>query len=208
MKRHGLKSVGIASLSVFAAAPASAHHVMGGRLPSTFAEGFLSGLGHPVIGADHLAFLVAIGLIVGVQRLPLFLPGLFVVAMAVGVWMHAQAISVFAAEAIVGMSVLLVGILIALGRALPIGAWVAVFVIGGLFHGYEFGESIFGAEATPLAAYLLGLAVIQGALTVGIALVARAIGAWSTPQLAPRLVGAAIAGVGLSVLLAQLFPST
>ena len=41
-------------------ASASAHHVMGGKIPTTFAEGFLSGLGHPVIGPDHLAFLLAL----------------------------------------------------------------------------------------------------------------------------------------------------
>ncbi|MET0472193.1 MAG: HupE/UreJ family protein, partial [Xanthobacteraceae bacterium] len=48
---------------------ASAHHVMGGRTPTTFVEGFLSGLGHPVIGPDHLAFLLAIGVAVGVGGL-------------------------------------------------------------------------------------------------------------------------------------------
>src|ERR1044071_6160591 len=50
-------------------ASASAHHVMGGKMPTTFAEGFLSGLGHPVIGPDHLAFLLAIGVAVGVGGL-------------------------------------------------------------------------------------------------------------------------------------------
>ena len=34
---------------------AFAHHVMGGRMPATFTEGILSGLGHPIIGLDHLA---------------------------------------------------------------------------------------------------------------------------------------------------------
>ena len=34
---------------------ASAHHVMGGKTPATFAEGVLSGLGHPIIGPDHRA---------------------------------------------------------------------------------------------------------------------------------------------------------
>jgi hypothetical protein len=37
---------------LLAAAPASAHHVMGGRTPSTFLEGLLSGLAHPVIGPE------------------------------------------------------------------------------------------------------------------------------------------------------------
>jgi urease accessory protein len=30
----------------------------------------------------------------------------------------------------------------------------------GLIHGYALGESIYGAERTPLAAYPVGLAVI------------------------------------------------
>src|SRR6267378_2162800 len=35
-----------------------AHHFMDGGLPETFAQGLLSGLGHPVIGLDHAAFIV------------------------------------------------------------------------------------------------------------------------------------------------------
>src|SRR5262249_6870380 len=69
--------------------PAFAHHMMGGRTPSTFMEGLLSGLGHPVIGLDHLAFLIAIGVAVGVFGLNLFLPVAFIVAMALGVLLHA-----------------------------------------------------------------------------------------------------------------------
>src|SRR5262245_6809064 len=42
-------------------APAFAHHMMGGRTPATFGEGILSGLGHPIIGLDHLAAVVAVG---------------------------------------------------------------------------------------------------------------------------------------------------
>jgi urease accessory protein len=49
-------------------APAFAHHVMGGRTPATFVEGVLSGLGHPVIGLDHLAAVVAIGCLAAAHR--------------------------------------------------------------------------------------------------------------------------------------------
>jgi hydrogenase/urease accessory protein HupE len=38
-----------------------AHHFMGEQLPQTFTQGFLSGLGHPVIGVDHAAFIIAAG---------------------------------------------------------------------------------------------------------------------------------------------------
>jgi urease accessory protein len=186
-----------------ATAPASAHHVMGGRTPSTFMEGLLSGLGHPVIGPEHLAFLFAVGIVVGVGGLNLALPAVFVVAMAIGAAVHVNGTGLPAAEIMVALSVLLAGVLIARGRALPVAMWATLFAVAGLFHGYAFGESIFGAEAAPLGSYLLGLFVIQSALTVGIALVARRMGA-GISELAPRLAGAVIVGVGFTALVGQL----
>ena len=154
-------------------ASASAHHVMGGKIPTTFAEGFLSGLGHPVIGPDHLAFLLAIGVAVGVGGLNLVLPLLFVVASAIGVTLHVNGVNLPGAEIVVAVSVLFAGFLIARGRALPVSLWAILFAAAGLFHGYAFGESIFGAERSPLHAYLLGLIIVQSALTVGTALFVR-----------------------------------
>ena len=74
-----------AAVTCLAASPAWAHHVMGGKLPSTLSEGLWSGLGHPVIGPEHLGFLLAVGIVVGAGGLNLALCGAFVVAMAVGV---------------------------------------------------------------------------------------------------------------------------
>jgi urease accessory protein len=201
LRRTGL----LAAVFCLVAAPAFAHHVMGGKTPSTAFEGLLSGLGHPVIGPDHLAFLVAIGLVVGMSGLNLALPALFVAAMAVGVLVHVSGIGLPAPEVIVAISVLLVGLLIALGRALPVVAWGALFALAGLFHGYAFGESIYGAESTPLLAYLVGLVVIQSVLALGVAFAARHLGA-GVSGLAPRLVGAAIVGVGLTTLVLQVIP--
>jgi urease accessory protein len=200
-RRTGL----LAALLCLVTAPAFAHHVMGGKTPSTLVEGLLSGLGHPVIGPDHLAFLVALGVVVGVGGLSLALPALFVAAMAVGVVVHVNGIDLPASELVVAASVLLAGVLIAVGRALPAAAWGALFVVAGLFHGYAFGESIVGAESSPLGAYLVGLVVSQTILTVGTAFVARRLG-MGTSGLAPRLVGAAIVAVGLATLVLQVVP--
>mgnify|MGYP006450570869 CR=1 FL=1 len=41
------------------------HHPMGGETPKTFTQGLLSGLGHPVIELDHLLFVIAFALLVG-----------------------------------------------------------------------------------------------------------------------------------------------
>jgi urease accessory protein len=186
-------------------ASASAHHVLGGKIPTTFAEGFLSGLGHPVIGPDHLAFLLAIGVAVGVGGLNLVLPLLFVVASAIGVTLHVNGVNLPGAEIVVAVSVLFAGFLIARGRALPVSLWAILFAAAGLFHGYAFGESIFGAERSPLHAYLLGLIIVQSVLTVGTALFVRR-KASGVSAIAPRLAGAVIIGVGLATLIAQLIP--
>lgn len=204
MQLRSLCRVAIAALPFsLIAAPASAHHLMGGKIPSTFGEGLLSGLGHPVIGADHLAFLVAVGVIVGVSRLSLTLPILFVVTMAVGVFAHVSAVSIPASELLVALSVLAVGLLMARGQAYSALVWSGLFAVAGFFHGYAFGESIYGAERSPLGAYLLGLVVVQSALTFGIALLTRRVHASS---LLPRLIGAGIGGVGIAALIALAVP--
>jgi urease accessory protein len=188
------------SLATF---PAFAHHMMGGRTPSTFMEGLLSGFGHPVIGLDHFAFLVAIGIAVGIFGLNLLLPVAFIVAMAFGVLLHVNGAGLPGAELVVAASVLLAGGLIAWGRPLPVAAWGALFAIAGLFHGYSLGESIYGADRSTLGAYLLGLVIIQSVLTVGVALLTRRLDT-KLSTLAPRLAGALILVVGVVVLVENL----
>jgi urease accessory protein len=185
--------------------PASAHHVMGGRTPSDFGEGLLSGLGHPVIGPEHLAFLLAVGVVVGSSGLSLALPAVFVAAMAIGVMLQVAGMIVPGAEILVALSVLLAGYLVARGRALPTITWSALFAAAGIFHGYAFGSSIVGAESTPIGAYLAGLVINQSILTVGVALLVRHMGARFS-ELAPRLAGAAILGVGFAALVGDLIP--
>src|SRR5258708_24998229 len=91
---------------LFTTGAASAHHVMGGKIPTTFAEGFLSGLGHPVIGPDHLAFLLAIGVAVGVGGLNLVLPLLFLLASAIRVPLHVHGGNLPCVQGVVAGSVL------------------------------------------------------------------------------------------------------
>jgi urease accessory protein len=207
IERKTTQRVGLVAVlagALLMADPAFAHHVMGGRLPATFGEGLLSGLGHPVIGIDHLAFLVAVGVAVGVAGRNLLMPAVFVLASAVGVALHVKGVIIPGAELMVATSVILAGALVARGAVTAPALWGTLFAAGGLVHGYAFGESIFGAETSPLAAYLIGLVVIQSALAIGVAAVAR----WSNvTAIAPRLAGAAIAGVGLAVLVQQFVPA-
>ena len=72
----------------------------------------------------------------------------------------------------VALSVISIGAMLVMPNRL---SWVVLAVlvaIAGLFHGYAYGESIVGAQMTPLVAYLLGFTLIQYV----VALVAQAIG--------------------------------
>jgi urease accessory protein len=207
MTRTIVRQLSLAGVAISAdIAPASAHHLMGGVTPVTFAQGLLSGLGHPVIGVDHLAFLLAVGLAVGATGLSLLMPAIFVAASAVGVALHVHGVALPATEIVVAGSVLIAGAMLTRGAAFGSIIWGAVFLLGGLFHGYALGESIFGAEATPLAAYLLGLVVIQTLLVTATAAVVRRQGALGI-ALTPRLIGAAICGVGIAVLASHILPT-
>lgn len=202
-----VRGAALSGLSLLATSPAFAHHMMDGELPATFTRGLLSGLGHPIIGLDHLAFILAAGLAVAAAGLPLLLPVLFVALSAVGVGLHVAGVNLPGAELLVAASVLVAGAVIASGRRLPVGGWAALFALAGLFHGYAYGESIFGAEATPVVAYLIGLAAIQSALAVGVAWLLRSRTAWEWGRRLPRLAGGTVAAVGLFVLAAQVIPA-
>ncbi len=127
--------------SMLLAAPASAHHAMGGATPSNGWEGLLSGLAHPVIGFDHLAFVVAAGLIAARHRRGAFIPIAFVAASLVGTGVHVLAWNLPAPELGIALSVLLIGaLLVARRESLPISLGLAA--LAGIFHGYAYGESI------------------------------------------------------------------
>jgi urease accessory protein len=192
--------------SAFVSAPAFAHHVMDGRTPATFGEGILSGLGHPVIGLDHLAAVVAVGCLAAAHRSASALAVAFVLAMMGGVVLHRYCTAVPGAEILVALTVLALGALMVMRKNMSAGIAVVLFAVVGVIHGYALGESIYGAERTPLYAYLIGLAVIQSVIALTAAYVTRAVARGSPDLSAVRLVGAGIAGIGLAILMQQVIP--
>ena len=187
------------SISLLAASPALAHHPSGGKLPSTFAEGFMSGIGHPVIGIDHLAFVVAIGLLAALsKKLGLLIPVAFVAATALGTVIHLQSINLPVPELIISASVLVMGIFLAQEKQVN---WVIITALGaiaGIFHGYAYGESIVGAETTALGAYLLGFCSIQLIISAIAFYIGRSIIKSTKPSLWLRFAGFTISGIGFA----------
>jgi urease accessory protein len=204
LHRHCAGVGALTLCSILLAAPANAHHAMGGATPSNGWEGLLSGLAHPVLGLDHLAFVVAAGLIAALHRRGAVIPIAFVAASLIGTRVHALAWTLPATELWISWSVLLFGALL-MARRQRLALSAALAAGAGVFHGYAYGESIVGAESTPLAAYLLGLALVQ--LAIGLStrslfhLAAR-----RTPDMGSvtlRRAGIVICGVGLAYLSTQ-----
>jgi urease accessory protein len=192
-------------LLALAADPAGAHHVMGGKLPTTFGQGVLSGLGHPIIGLDHLAAVIAVGCLTALYRAGAALAAGFVLAVLAGAAVHLQGATVPGSEILVALSVVVLGACLIWRGALPPAAALGLFVLAGLLHGYALGETIVGAEPAPLTAYFAGLAVMQTAIALGAMTLARLFVHPASADLAPlRLIGAGIAGIGIALTVAQL----
>ena len=183
---------------LFAAAPAFAHHPMGGALPATFMQGLLSGFGHPVIGIDHFAFVVALGLAAAFMRNVWAPPLAAVAGMAAGCLLTVGSVVLPVVEPVVALSVLLLGGVVLFGRQLPAIPAAVLFAFAGVFHGAAYGAAVIGAESTPIVAYLAGLAAVQMAIALGAAFLVRSVWkAGSAAAVRPRLAGAVCAGIGL-----------
>ena len=199
------KRLSFATIALSIASPALAHHVMGGATPVTFGQGFLSGLAHPVIGLDHLAVVVAVGCLAAAHRAGAGLIGGFVLAMILGVAAHVRGVNLVANEILLAGAVVVLGVAIQFRGMLGTAVMIVLFIAAGLLSGYALGESITGAQPAPLSAYFVGLAVVQLALTLVVMWLAQRFTAQATAgdAMNVRLVGLAVMGVGLTVLVMQ-----
>jgi urease accessory protein len=169
---------------------AFAHHAMGGNLPQTFLQGLLSGLGHPVIGIDHFAAIVGIGILAALAGRGVGPILAFSAAMIAGAAFHLGEVDIPGGELLVGLSTIVIGALVILRRSMRPGVAAALFAVAGLFHGYALGESIIGAEASPLVAYFAGLLIVQTAIAIAVYVAVLGLARWPA-----RAMGLTVAGI-------------
>jgi urease accessory protein len=189
--RH-ISKAAFAAVSIFLAASAFAHE--GG-----VAGGFSSGFMHPVLGWDHVAAMIAVGLWGAFLGRPAIwvLPIVFPMVMALGGAIGLSGLHLPAVETGIALSAIVLGAVVALAVRPP--TWVAAIIVGSfaIFHGYAHGVELPRA-ADPLA-YSLGFVIATGLLHlvgIGIGLVVR----WPAGKVAVRAVGAAIACAGVAFL--------
>jgi urease accessory protein len=176
--------------------PAAAHHAEAIlNLTPTPLTGLTSGLAHPVLGPDHLLFLLALSL-VGLRQRFRWTLGLLVVGL-LGSWAGLALPGLPGAELLVALSLVVVAMVL-LDR-MPRALLLPSFAL----HGYVLSESVLGWSTMPVAFYLVGLAISQALLLlIALVLLAR-LGAAITPQLRQRL-SFALAGAGGLLALATL----
>jgi len=190
-----------AAMILTTATAASAHHPLGGMTPTSFTEGFLSGLGHPVIGFDHLAFVIAVGLIAAFHRNRVLMPAAFVAGTVGGAVLTLAAVTLPVAELVITGSVIAGGAVAMRGRVTDLRMAGGLAAGAGLFHGWAYGATIIGAEITPILAYLAGFGLVQMTIAIGVATLVHTVWkALDAEALQPRLAGAVVAGVGVTYM--------
>ncbi len=188
-----------------AATPALAHHPLNGMPMETFAHGLMSGVGHPLLGFDHLFFVLAMGIAATFTSARFTGPAAYIGAMLAGCGLMYAGIAMPLAETVIVLSLLAIGGLVLSGRALGAGTAIALFAVFGLFHGSAFGGSIAGQEGgvggAVLMGYFIGLAALQYAMAIFAGWAVRKLGASDASAINARLAGAMVAGVGVFLAL-------
>lgn len=193
------------AMILMSAGAAFAHHPLGGMTPQTALHGILSGIGHPVIGIDHLAFIIGVGLIAAFHRSRLAMPAAFVGGTVAGTMLTLAAVTLPLAEIVITGSVVVAGVIAMRGKVTDLRVAALLAVAAGLFHGWAYGAAVVGAETTPIIAYLVGFGMIQMLIAGGVAFATERF--WKVidaAALQPRLAGAVVAGVGLAFLIENL----
>lgn len=145
--------------------PALAHESTG------VANGFLAGVLHPVSGLDHLLAMVSVGIWGAFLGRPLIwqLPVAFPLVMVVGGVLGIVGVPVPQVELGIALSVVVLGIAVALRWHAPTVVAVAIVALFAIFHGHAHGTELPRAAAPHW--YAAGFVLATGLLHLaGIAL--------------------------------------
>lgn len=179
----------IAIVAGLASAAVDAHTQTG------VAGGFASGFLHPVLGVDHLAAMVAVGLWGAQLGRPAIwaLPITFPSVMAVGGLLGMLAAPLPMVEIGVASSAIALGLLVATETRPAL--WIAAILVGAfaVFHGHAHGAEL-PAAANPLA-YGVGFVLATGLLHLSGILLGTLI-RWPYGAGVVRICGGIVAAVG------------
>ena len=165
---------------------------------------FLSGLTHPVLGADHFLAMVSVG-IVSAQiggRAIWTVPATFVFVMGFGGLLGLFDVGLTAIESGIAVSVLVLGLAIAADRRLPIALAMTAVAFFAIFHGYAHGAEM-PTVANPVT-YALGFMTGTATLHVTGVVIGDISQHYAAGKVLLRIGGATIAALGAYFLAGSL----
>ena len=181
-----------------AASPALAHTVAGP------VSGLSAGFGHPLGGVDHVLAMVAVGILAAQLggKSVWFVPASFIGMMIVGGLLGINGLAIPLVEIGIVGSVVVLGLVIAVGRHMRMGLAMALVGLLAVFHGHAHGTEM------PVSAsgieYGIGFVIATtGLIAMGVGL--RVGGQKIADRIAPiaaRATGGAIAATGAFLFVA------
>ena len=191
-----MKKIALSTALTLVAAPALAHTGHGGT------SGLVAGLTHPILGADHLMAMVAVGLWSGFALPNRAWSGAtaFLGAMTVGAALSWGGVHLPMVEGFITLSVLAFGLLTVFAHPgqsrLASGLTLAAIAGFGAFHGHAHATEAAGNAAAYLGGFLAATAALH---LVGVAL-ARSVATGRFARLIQGGMGAAVSLGGLALL--------
>ena len=141
---------------------AASHHPLNGGIMESFNDGFFSGIGHPILGLDHLVFIIGVGLISYLSKKFFNYSFTFIGGTLLGLFSITFGFYLPFFEIIISFTLLSLGYLILAKKQIR---YKELFlVLFGIFHGWAYG-AIFSNEVkinfNVLLGYSLGLLLTQ-----------------------------------------------
>ncbi|VWX57208.1 Protein HupE [Burkholderiales bacterium 8X] len=164
-------------------------------------HGWMAGFVHPFAGMDHLAAMLAVGLwsalVAGSSKRSLWVaPAGFAAMLLVGALAGMGGMQVPAVEPVIAASLLVLGLLVAVRKRLPLFGALALVSAFAVFHGIAHGRELVGESGgLAILAGMLAATLLLHAIGIAIGLSMRNHSRWM-----PRAAGGAIALLGLALL--------
>ena len=178
------------ALTLATAASAFAHPQQGQ------AQGFITGVSHPISGLDHVLAMIAVGLWGAQLGQPAIwlLPVTFPMVMAFGGFLGLVGIPLPGVEIGVALSALLLGLMVAREAKPPLAAAAALVAFFAIFHGHAHGTELPAGQSG--LAYSIGFVTATGCLH-GVGIAIGEVRRWPFGRTLLRTAGAAVAFAGV-----------
>lgn len=185
-----------AAILALTAVPAFAH-----LDPATHGS-FMAGVSHPLLGADHILAMVAVGLWAALLggRAVWMVPSAFVGTMLAGFAMALAGLGLPFVEPVIGASVVVIGLLALVALQVPTQVGMIVVGVFSLFHGYAHGGELGEAGALSFCVGFALATALLHAIGVGVGIGLGRVAGGPAGRWMTRIAGGLTALAGLWIV--------